>query len=93
MTLTIQDYITNIIGKPTRSIMYIEDYIEMSPTQQDQIDSIYRLYEVEFTDTTKQFFVTIESRSASTTIPAPDDLMQQYFPDRLKNGSSSKNTN
>lgn len=80
----IMDYIHNILGKTTTSVIYLEDYIEMSPTIQDQVDTVYKLYQATFTDDTKQFFVIIETASALTAIPAPQDLMESIFPDHLK---------
>lgn len=78
------DYIHNVLGKTTKEVMYLEDYIEMSPTIQDQVDAIYMLYQATYTDDTKQFFVIIETASALTAIPAPQDLMESIFPDYLK---------
>lgn len=83
MTQLIYDYVENVTRREVDKIIHLEDYIEMSPVNQEKVDCIYQLYDVFYKGGDSQKYVNVMSNSANMVILADDVVLQDLFPSYL----------
>jgi hypothetical protein len=88
MTELIYDYVENVTRRQVDKIIHLEDFIEMSPVNQEKVDCTYSLYEVFYKGGDSQKYVNIMSNSANMIIPADPLVLQDLFPSYLDDNKS-----
>lgn len=83
MTQLIYDYVENVTRREVEKIIHLEDYIEMSPVNQEKVDCIYQLYDVTYKGGDSQKYVNVMSNSANMVILADKLVLQDLFPSYL----------
>lgn len=91
MTMLITDYLENTSKKVVDKIIHIEDSIEMHPTDQQRVLVTYSLYKVKYLGSDEEYFVQIESESSNLVIPANRKILDDLFPDFVRENLTSDN--
>ncbi len=76
----IEDYISNVEGKPINKITHIEDFLDSVPGKEDQYDGYFGLFEVYFQDGSNQKYVLSINNSSQMVFKGTNDILKDLFP-------------
>lgn len=77
----INDYVLNVIGgPPPTKIIWVEDSLEMSVVNPEEVATIYSLYDVHLEDSILKL-VQVTSNGGCVIIEATEQVMNDIFPE------------